>query len=103
MTAPKTPQDHLKAVADMPATIDLETSQGTLTLPHFSRINGGALRKARKAANEMDQFFTLIEEFCGDPSPELAHLDRLPLVELGELFVQWTQGASVGESSSSEN
>ena len=80
-----------------------KASNGDLTLPHFSRINGGALRKARKAENEMDQFFVLIEEFCGDPSPELEHLDKLPLVELGRLFLEWTQGAGVGESSSSES
>lgn len=100
MTAPKTPQDHLPA---QPTTVEFETSLGTLILPHFSRINGGALRKARKAENEVDAFFIIIEEFCGEPSPELDHLDRLPLVELGQLFLDWTQGATVGESSSSES
>jgi hypothetical protein len=100
MTAPKTPQDHKKPATDK---VTFKTSKGKLVLPHFSQINGGALRKARKAGDDMDAFFIIIEEFCGDPSPELAHLDSLPVQELGELFLEWTQGASVGESSSSEN
>lgn len=103
MTASKKPQDHLQAIANMPATVTFETSLGELVLPHFSRINGGALRKARKAQDQMDQFFIIIEEFCGDPSPELDHLDKLPVIELGELFMQWTQGVGLGESSSSES
>lgn len=99
----KTPQDHLQALKEQPDTVDFETSRGTLTLPHFSKIPGGALRKGRKAVDQMDQFFIIIEETCGDPSDELAHLDRLPIGELGELIIKWTQGAAVGELSSSEN
>lgn len=98
----KTPQDHLQALKDQPETVDFQTSKGKLTLPHFSRIPGGAIRKARKAEDQMDQFFIIIEETCGDPSDELAFLDRLSLAELGSLFMEWTQGAAVGESSSSE-
>jgi hypothetical protein len=98
MTAPKQPQDRLQALKDAPATVDFETSQGLLTLPHFAKITGGPLRKARKAQNEMDQFYTLIEELCGDPSPELDLLDKLPVIEQGELFQKWTQGAQLGES-----
>lgn len=99
----KTPQDHLKAVQDFPQTVDFETTKGKLTLPHFSKIPGGAIRKARKSEDQLDQFFIIIEETCGDPSDELALLDRLPIAELGDVFLAWTQGAAVGESSSSEN
>lgn len=92
------PQDHKPAY---PANVDFETTKGKLTLPHFSRITGGALRKARKEEELIDQFFVLIEEFCGDPSPELDHLDSLPMTELGELFMEWTGKAPVGESAGS--
>lgn len=98
----KTPQDRLQALKDQPATVTFTTSHGELTLPHFSKIPGGAIRKGRKAQDQLDQFFIIVEETCGDPSDELALLDRLPLLELGELFLEWTQGAAVGESQSSE-
>lgn len=98
----KEPQDHLQALKNQPDTVDFQTSKGLLTLPHFSKIPGGAIRKARKGDDQLDQFFTIIEETCGDPSDELQLLDRLPIAELGEVFLAWTQGAAVGESPSSE-
>lgn len=99
----KTPQDHLESLKNQPDTVDLTTSKGVVTLPHFTKIPGGAIRKARKATDQVDQFFIIIEETCGDPSDELAFLDQLSITELGEVFLEWTQGAAVGESSSSEN
>lgn len=100
--APK-PQDRLAAVADFPDTVTVNTSRGPLVLPHFSKIPGGALRKARKAQDQLDQFYLLLEIALGDPSPELDFVDSLTIAEQGEVFTQWTQGAPVGESSSSES
>lgn len=99
--APK-PQDHLKA-QEFPETVTVSTSKGDLTLPHFSRIPGGALRKARKAEDQLDQFYILLEIALGDPSPELDFVDSLSISEQGEVFQNWTQNAPVGESSSSES
>lgn len=95
------PQDHKKALGDFPDTVTIPTSKGDLVLPHFAKIPGGALRKARKHEEKMDQFYTLIEIALGDPSPELDFVDALSIVEQGEVFTKWTQGAPLGESSDS--
>ena len=92
------PQDFKKPVTDFPDTVAISTSKGELVLPHFAKIPGGALRKARKHEDQLDQFYTLIEIALGDPSPELDFVDSLNLVEQGEVFQKWTQGAPVGES-----
>lgn len=99
----KQPQDRLPAAQDFPDTVTVQTSKGELVLPHFSKVPGGALRKARKCTDELDQFYMLLEITLGDPSPELDLVDTLTLIEQGRVFSQWTQGAPVGESSSSEN
>lgn len=103
MTARKTPQDHLAKLNEMPESITLKTSKGDLTLPHFRLVPFGALRKARKSQDELDQISTLIELVCGEDSDELALLDSLPSPEVLIMFSEWTQGASLGESSGSEN
>lgn len=97
------PQDFKKALADFPDTVTIPTSKGNLVLPHFAKIPGGALRKARKHEEKIDQFYTLIEIALGDPSPELDFVDSLNLAEQGEVFQKWSQGAALGESSSSES
>lgn len=95
------PQDHKKSPADFPKTVTLSTPHGDITLPHFAHIPGGALRKARKQDDQLDQFYTLLETALGEDSDELAFIDSLTITEQGELFQQWTQGAQVGESSGS--
>ena len=99
----KTPQDHLKALSDAPETVTFETSKGKLELPHISKIPSRAFRLARKGNDQLDQFFILIESTFPEGSKELAIIDSLNTVELGEIFLQWTQGADLGESSSSES
>lgn len=99
----KTPQDHLKALSDAPETVSFETSQGTLTLPHISKIPSKAFRLARKGTDQLDQFFTLLEMTFAEGSEELDLIDKLNTVELGDIFLKWTQGADLGESSSSES
>lgn len=93
----KTPQDHLPAQGPL----IFKTSQGELTLPHPSKLPSGVIRKARKVDEPVEQFFTIIESLFSDGSLELALCDKLELEELAEIFNEWLQGASLGESSGS--
>jgi hypothetical protein len=95
MTA--TPQDHL---AEIPATITIETSKGSVTLPHPAKIPFGTLRKANQLG-EAEQLFFMFENLATEET--LAILDQLEMVELGQVHAQWSQGGSLGESSGSEN
>jgi hypothetical protein len=49
----------------------------------------------------VDQFFGLLEGIFGEDSDEMALCDKLTMEELGALFTEWMQGASLGESSGS--
>lgn len=73
------------------------------TIPKFSDIPMGAIRKARKATDEADQVFGIIETVMGEDSPELAAIDTMTGSQFSEFLTEWTQGAPVGESSSSES
>lgn len=96
MTKPE-PQDHL-APAE-PVTI--ETSKGSLTLPHPTKIPSGTVRKARKIEDPGEQFFTILESLFQEGSAELELCDRLGIDELGTVLTEWLQGANLGESSGS--
>ncbi len=72
-------------------------------VPAFSDIPTGALRKARKSADEIDKAFTILEEAVGTDSEVLKVLDKLTLADFAKWLEGWTQGAPLGESSSSEN
>jgi hypothetical protein len=78
--------------------VTVSTSAGDVELPELSSIRAGVLRKARRATDEMDQFFTIVEDVLGEDSLALNILDQLPLSELAEVFQQWT-GATPGEFS----
>jgi len=73
------------------------------SVPAFSALPMGALRKARKAKDEADQAFTIIEFVMGEDSKELAVIDSMTLTEFQEFMEGWTQGAPLGESVSSES
>ncbi len=73
------------------------------TVPAFNALPMGAIRKARKAKDEADQVFTIIEIMLGEDSPELAALDGMDSTEFQAFMAGWTQGAPLGESSSSAN
>jgi hypothetical protein len=49
----------------------------------------------------VDQFFGLLEGIFGEDSEEMTLCDKLTMEELGSLFTEWMQGASLGESSGS--
>lgn len=93
----KEPQDHKSAAG--PVTFN--TSAGELTLPHPTAIPSGVIRRTRKMEDPVDQFFGLLEGVFGEDSVEIVLCDKLTMEELGNLFTDWMQGASLGESSGS--
>jgi hypothetical protein len=72
-------------------------------IPHFGQIPMGAIRKARKGSDDADQVFIILEIVMGEDSKELAAVDRLNATDFAEFIQNWTQGAPLGESSSSES
>lgn len=73
----------------------------TYTIPAFSALPVGAVRKARKAKDEADQAFTILEIVLGEDSPELAVVDSMDAEAFEKFLAGWTQGAPLGESSDS--
>ena len=71
------------------------------SIPKFSDISTGTLRKARKADDDLDRVFTILETTLGEDCPELDAIDRMTTGEFGEFLTAWTGGVSVGESSGS--
>jgi hypothetical protein len=63
----------------------------------------GAIRKGRKAKDEADQLFTMLEAVMPEGSPELDAIDSMDADEFKTFMESWTQGAPLGESSSSES
>ncbi len=84
-------------------TFEFEHDGKKYTVPAFNALPMGAVRKARKAKDEGDQVFTIIEIMLGEDSPELAALDAMDGEEFQQFMAAWTQGAPLGESSSSES
>ena len=76
------------------------TYKGTkITLPSFKDIPVGALRKSRKASDDMDRAFLIFEEILTEK--QLALIDTIPLTEFSDILSKWTEGAGLGESSES--
>lgn len=82
-------------------TFEFEHNGKKLSIPAFNALPMGAIRKARKAKDEGDQVFTIIEIMLGEDSPELAALDSMDAETFQAFMASWTQGAPLGESSSS--
>lgn len=85
------------------ATYEFEIDGNTYSIPAFRELPVGAIRKARHAKDETDMAFTILEQVMGEDSPALAALDSITTEQFGEWLNGWTQGASVGEASSSSN
>jgi hypothetical protein len=80
------------------------THKGTdFTVPSFSDIPVGVIRKSRKATDDGDRAFTILETVMGEGSPELDAIDDMSSTEFQKFIEGWTQGAPMGESSSSES
>lgn len=73
------------------------------SVPKFADIPVGVLRKSRKAKDEMDTVFTIIELTMGEGSDALDAIDSMNSEDFQTFLAGWTQGAPVGESSSSES
>lgn len=71
------------------------------SIPSFSALPMGAVRAARKAADDADKAFVIIEYVLGEDSPEIKALDTMTAQEFSEWLTGWTQGAPLGESVSS--
>jgi hypothetical protein len=68
------------------------------SVPDFSQVSMGVIRKARKGEDDLDKAFIIIEELLGEDSPELKALDQMSPAEFQTFLEGWTQGASLGES-----
>jgi pyruvate dehydrogenase complex dehydrogenase (E1) component len=82
-------------------TYDFEYNGQTYSVPSFDQIPTGALRKARKADDEMDKAFTILEEALGVDSPVLAVVDSMTVSDFATWLEGWTAGVRLGESSDS--
>lgn len=82
-------------------TFTFEHNKKQLTIPAFSELPAGAFRKARKGVDDFDKAFILIEVTLGEDSEALAALDEMKPAQLNDFIVEWSKGASMGESSGS--
>jgi hypothetical protein len=89
------PQDHLPAT---PTTFTFQHKGEAFTIPHFKSLPIGAIRKARKAGNDTDATFVLLEEALGEGSKPLDAIDTMGAEEFAEFLSGWTGGAPLGES-----
>lgn len=69
----------------------------TFTIPLFSEVPMGALRKARKATDDADKVFIILEEVLPEGNPALAAIDSMNGAAFAEFLKGWTQGAPLGE------
>jgi hypothetical protein len=72
-------------------------------VPAFTSLPMGAVRASRKATDDADKAFIIIEYVLGEDSNELKALDSMTASEFSEWLTGWTQGAPLGESVSSES
>ena len=73
------------------------------SVPSFTSLPMGAVRASRKATDDADKAFIIIEYVLGEESNELKALDSMTASEFSEWLTGWTQGAPLGESVSSES
>lgn len=82
-------------------TFDFTADGKKFTIPAFSELPMGVLRKSRNASDEMDKVFTIIEDVMGADSLELKAIDAMNATEFASFLADWTGGVPVGESSRS--
>lgn len=86
------PQDHKSS------EFTFDYAGKSYTIPAFSSLPTGVLRKARKGVNDADTTFLILETLLTEDSPELTAIDAMNQTEFGEFIKGWTQGAGVGEA-----
>ncbi len=89
------PQDHLKTA---PKTYTFTQGGKEFTIPSLTAMPIGVQRKARKAVDDADRVFIMLEEAMGEGSPELAAVDAMDPEQFQAFLEGWTQGATVGEA-----
>jgi len=67
-------------------------------IPSFKALPMGVIRKSRKALDDADRVFIIIEEMVGEDSKEMAAIDSMSQDEFAEFITEWTQGAGLGEA-----
>lgn len=87
----------------MSKTFTFKHDGKSYTIPKFTDLPVGVIRKARRAKDDADMAFTIIESVMGEGSAELEAIDAMSTTEFQEFVLEWTQGAGVGEASSSES
>lgn len=73
----------------------IEYKGKSVSLPDFSQLPIGVVRKARNVP-EQDQMFFILEELLS--AKDLAVVDTLPIAEFTKQIQGWTGGVSLGES-----
>jgi hypothetical protein len=68
------------------------------TIPAFTALPIGVVRKSRRGKDEADTAFLILEAVMGEDSKELAAVDSMDQVEFQKFLEGWTQGAGVGEA-----
>jgi|AntRauMFilla1563_2_1112583.scaffolds.fasta_scaffold01876_7 hypothetical protein len=67
------------------------------SIPLLSDVPMGAIRKARKAVDDGDRAFIILESFLVEGSPALDAIDQMNATEFKEFLEGWTQGGTLGE------
>lgn len=86
-----------KTEKEAPTNYSFDHNGKTYTIPLFAEVPMGALRKARKAQDDADKVFIILEEVLPEGSPELAAIDTMNGAAFAEFLKGWTQGAPLGE------
>lgn len=85
------------------SVFEFEQAGKKFSIPLFADVPMGALRRARKDQEDSEKVFTILEFMFPDDSKELKAIDSMNAAEFGKFLDSWTQGAQLGESSSSES
>jgi hypothetical protein len=93
MTA--TPQDHKSPAAK---TFTFSHNGEDFTIPAIADLPVGVMRKARKAADQGDAVFMMLEAVLDEGSPALAALDDMKADEFSLFLEGWSGKAPLGES-----
>lgn len=74
------------------------------TIPKFSNISAGTLRKSRHESDDLGRAFVVLEITLGEDSKELAAVDAMSIEGFNTFIKSWTDngsGVALGESSGS--
>jgi len=79
---------------------EIEHNKTKITLPSFTTLPVGLVRKARNLSPD-DQMWQMLESILDEKTLDV--IDTMSLSEFTEAMEGWTQGAPVGESLKSSN